>query len=138
MRSKYDVSLVITGEKLSLRDLSALLEREAQSGSHDKGDLRLDGSPWKTTVWRHNSTEPDASLEMQCDHLLDSLPLKYSDLRKTREDELTANLNIAIFFETAYASVSLPATLIHKVAKAGIGIAITTYPCGAEDESATT
>jgi hypothetical protein len=128
MRKKFDVSLVVTSKNLSLSDLSALLERPPQTGSHDKDEVHPRGTTWNTTVWRLNANDGNAPCEVQCTQLLSDLPPKLQELLATRVGEIVAILDIAAYFQTAYLSLMIPPVIINDLSVKGIGIEVTAYP----------
>ncbi len=128
MLNRFDVSLVVTSRNLSLAELSQRLGREAQSGSHDKDSLRLKRAPWGISIWRQNSEDSDKPLLERCFEILANIPPKYAELRAVAPEDITASLDIAIFFPTAYVNLPLPHSLIDELAKKRIGLEITGYP----------
>lgn len=132
MAKNFDVSLLIRSRKLSLSELSSRLEREPQSGSHDKGSPR--GSvTWEYTFWRENACDADSSLYAQCSQLLRDIPPKCIELLVAEPDDISVWLDVALFYEGAYCEFDLPRKLIGELFASGVDFSITAYPCSADD-----
>ena len=129
----WDVALIVESGKFSLSDLATRLERNPQSGSHDKGTPRFRGLLWERTYWRENARKPDAPLQQQCWQVLEDMPPKCSELIAAEPDDVSIYLCIAGFFETAYFSLILPHELIRDLSAKGVGLEIVGYPCGSDE-----
>jgi hypothetical protein len=128
MTAQFDVGLVVTSQTLSLSELTLRLQREPQSGSHDKGAPRPSGAFWTISVWRENARDSNASLEAQCLQILKDVPPACMQLVEAAPDDVSISLDIAVFFEDAYLRVQLPSCVIGELAKRGIGLEVTGYP----------
>lgn len=129
MRKEFDASLVVTSKSLSLSEVGALLERQPQSGSHDKAEMHPSGKHWSVTIWRQNAHDQLASLEVQCLQLLDDMPPKCADLLADKSD-IEVEISVAVYHDTVNCSVPIPANVVGALAAHRIGIQVITYPCG--------
>jgi len=134
MARKCDVALVIQSGKFTLSELSARLERNSEPGSHEKGGLRPHGMPWERTVWRANASDNDAPLRAQCLQLVRDMPPKCAELMAAEPDDVSVWMDIALFFDTAYVTLTLGRDVISELAAKGIGLEITAYPSAAEGQ----
>jgi hypothetical protein len=133
MATTFEASLKVTSRTLSLAELTAGLGRGPQSGSHEKGSPRgLSGSglTWEYSVWRQNAPDADAPLETQCLTLLQEIVPKYKELLVAAPGDISVWLALVAYYEGAYFSLILPRNFVAELAKAGIDIEITCYPCG--------
>jgi hypothetical protein len=128
MGKEFDASLVITSKSLSLIELATLLERQPQSGSHDKGAPHSRGNTWGITIWRENARDQGASLEAQCLQLLGDMPSKCADLLADKSN-FSVKIDVAVYHDSVNCSVPIPANVIEALAARGIAIEIVTYPC---------
>ena len=128
MATGVDISLVVESHSLSLMELSKRLEREPDSGSHNKGDPRAKDKVWGSTIWRENTFDASLSWCEQCFHLLQKLPPKCKDLLATALDDISIFLDIAVFYESECLSFNMPKRLIDKLSENNVGINITIYP----------
>ena len=134
VNKQFDVGLVVTSKSLSLSDLARRLGRQPQAGSHGKGTPRTYGTPWAYSVWRENSLDGSASLEEQCLQLVEAIPRACRGLVESNPEDVSVFLDIAVYFETAYASIKLRSKFLAKLATIGIDIDITAYPAGEASE----
>lgn len=135
MAATFDVGLKVTSRRLSLVELAARLGQEPGSGSHDKGDLRIDGSPWTVTVWRANARDAGVPLLTQCLQVLRDMPRECVELLAGEPEEVSVSLDVAAFYEGAYFNIVLPSGLIRELSSKGVDLEMTVYPAGSEDSS---
>jgi len=127
----FSVSLLIRSSSLSLDEMSSRLGRPHSSGSHTKGEphaLEKRGrSPWSETVWRFDSAVSEsAPVE---DHIR-NLEVEFppDELRALLPADCSVCLDIAIFFDTANVSVSLPRRRMEIVERYSADLEVTCYP----------
>lgn len=118
-------------------DLAARLGRPPQSGSHDKDDIRIDGSKWNFSIWRENVADQSLPLDKQCAELIDDFPLAYLQLQSVHIGDFAAFLDVAAFFETAYVTIPISAEVIRKLSTCGIGLEVTAYPSAGSEPKGT-
>lgn len=133
MSTTFDVSLVVMSRRLSLPELASRLEREPQTGSHDKRDLRRGDAAWGCTIWRGNSQDANAPWCEQCFRLLREMPPKCIELRTADPDDISVGLQVAAFYEAAYFDLTLPHGLMGELSRTGVDIEIVGYPVAEED-----
>jgi hypothetical protein len=133
MGTTFEASIIVTSSTWSLAELTSLLGREPQSGSHEMGSprgLSRWGLTYERTVWRQNAPEADAPWETQCQTLLREVAPKCKELLAAAPGDVSVWLAVAAYYEGAYFSLVLPRNLVTELAEAGLDIEITGYPCG--------
>ncbi len=138
MANRCSVGLVFESAELSLSELSAILGREPPSGSHEKGEPRGlpgRGLAWERSQWREDAPDANAPLLVQCESLLAGLPAGWMKLHHSSSEDVSAWLDIAVFFTSAYFSVTLPRSLLGEINARGVDLEITGYPCSEELEA---
>ena len=128
VKPNFDISLVVTSRNLSLTELSQILGKEPQSGSHCKGGARLTGEKWDCSVWRENARDTNADWRDQCLSLLREIPANWADLQSRYPDDISISLDMALFYDTAYASISMPPSLLREILHKNVGLEIAIYP----------
>ncbi|HEY4308627.1 MAG TPA: hypothetical protein VGN12_04160 [Pirellulales bacterium] len=119
---------MVTSKRMSLAELATALGRPPQAGSHDKGARHPSGKSWDVTIWRANSLDPSAALEVQSVQLLNDMPSACADLLATSPDDITVTLDVAVYFLTPYSSSIISPAMISALAGKGIQLEITSYP----------
>jgi len=135
MVATFEVGLIVTSRSLSLMELARPLGQEPAAGSHNKGDARIDGSRWETTVLWLNTRAAGAGLLAQCLQVLGDMPPKCAELAGGKADDLCVSLDVAAFYEGAYFNVVLPSDLIRELASKGVDVEITVYPVVSQEDS---
>ena len=72
----------------------------------------------------------------QCSQLLADMPPACVELVSSKQDDISASLDIAVFFKTPYFGLTLPHGLVAGLAAKGIGLEITGYPVASDAEIA--
>jgi hypothetical protein len=132
MTQQCEIAIIVKSSQLTLSQLTGLLGREPESGSHDTGSPRLGDSGWDTTVWRESARDQNGSLEAQCLQVLKDVAPACEHVRRANPNDVMISLDIAAFFKAAYATVELPTSVIDQLAGKRISVNITCYPCGDE------
>jgi hypothetical protein len=124
----FDVSLVVSSNVLSLSELASLLDCLPGSGSHDKDEPRSSGSRWEKTVWRQNARDADAPFDVQCAQVLHDMPPQCVELLADGENDITALLDVAVYFGTSYCSLVVPAEVVQALSARRMYFEVTMYP----------
>jgi hypothetical protein len=125
----FDVSLIVHHPSLSLDELSAALGRPHSSGSHGKGETRVVPSlpAWSKTVWRFDSGAPQSVPPLE--HL-QSLEKRFPphELLALLPPDSQVYVDIACFFDTFNAGISIPAPGMEIINRYRAYLEITCYP----------
>jgi len=124
MPHEYEVMLKITSDRLSLAELEQRFG-PAGGGSQDKSELHPRGHRWSTTIWRRDANSDASDLGTMCEELIDSVDL-------TSLENVTAILEIVVYFASVTVTTSLPPRTIHKLGEHGVGLEISCYPIPSE------
>lgn len=126
----YIVALHVLTNMIDLKDLTDILGQPGP-GSHDKGGARGGGpqksNSWKETVWKTESQCNENSALI--DHLaaLEPRLAAVVALRDRLPDDARLKLDIGVFYDTPYASISLPHDQLQSLIAAGADIEVTAY-----------
>jgi len=125
-----NVSLLVRHPSRSLDELSSALGSHS-AGSHSKGEPRglekKGTSPWSETEWRLDSGVSESAPVL--DHLQDlNSRFPPADLLLRLPADSTVLIDIAVFFDTAIASVSIPRRGMEIVSSYNAALEITSYP----------
>lgn len=124
---ELSVSLDIETSSATLTELSSILGSCYSSGSHESGALRPDGTPFRTTIWRFNSSaNREAPL---IDHLLNiASQIPTSVLGARIPVGSTVCFNVGVFFDTAMCTVEVPKECADLLSSYGAALTIVCYP----------
>ncbi|MBP8116773.1 MAG: hypothetical protein KAY09_03490 [Nitrospira sp.] len=126
---KIEVSLLVTTAKLRLAEISSRLGCPYSSGSHEKGAPRLTGAPFDQTIWRLSPAKASAqTLKEQFEKIASHLqPDAFSRLG-VLPDDAEVYFDIAIYFDTPMASLSIPLVCLTTAQRYSADIEVTCYP----------
>ena len=130
------VSLLVMSSSLSLDELSLRLGRPHSSGSHEKGEPHVlrERPPWSRTVWRFDSGVSESAPIV--DHF-ENLKVQFPapELKALLPADCTVCVDIAIFFDTANGSVSIPRRGMKIIDSYSADLEVTCYPSWAQLEA---
>lgn len=130
MPKDFDVSLVVASRKMSLVELNDAIGESPDHGSHSRGEPRdFRGRTWNASAWRKSARDESGSLESQCLQLLREIPRGALNIRAARPDDISIYLDIGCFFQSAYAAVSVSPAVSEELAKSGVSLELSAYPC---------
>jgi hypothetical protein len=127
----YIVNLYITSPDRKLDELSAIVGRESGVHSSEVGSFRglpEKGRRWDYTTWKLESPLPSES------ELSDHLQYIADESQTLQLDEIellfdvTVELDIAVFFDTALATVKIDSHWTNFFGAKGIALEISCYP----------
>lgn len=126
---KLLVSLDIITD-LTLSELSARLGRNpSQQYSHEKGEARGINDVFTETVWRLDSRIPaTATLEEHLDNLAAQCPPAELLRSGTLPQGSRVYVDVAVFFDSANASISIPSKCIDIIRAYGATLEVNCYP----------
>jgi hypothetical protein len=128
---KASVSLLVTSQSMSLAELTANLGRAHSPGSHNKGDVSAGaklGKPlWSVIVWRFDSDAPEtAPVEQHLERLEIQFPA--AELKRVLPAGCDVSVDIALFFDTANVSATIPRRGIEIIDAYGAKLEVNCYP----------
>lgn len=133
----FAVSLDIVTISETLAELSGRLRMRPSPTSHDRGSRRAKGV-WEETVWRLESSAGEtASLDEHCRWIFDRFPIATLRRPAILPSDAQVCLNIAIFFDTAMASLLIPSKYIDILYASGSNVEVSCYPCTDDTSDAT-
>jgi hypothetical protein len=126
---RFRVFFDVVSESLSLAQISAGLQQIGAPSSHDKGERDPLGTAFPRTIWRLTSDEAGkaATLEQHCAFLRSQIPAEFPS-RLARLQDCTAELNVAVFFDTATCTLTLPNTALEFAQDFGATVTVSCYP----------
>ena len=129
---EYAVCLDVVSTELTLKELTAQLGMEPSEDSHDLSSARGREGSWTVTVWRLDSgTAEAASLDAHCWSVL-AKARAGNVLESIRRRKLGAYMNIAVFFDTALCTVTIPPSCLEALRDYPLGLEVTCYPSDRE------
>ena len=133
---KTSVSLLVTSPSMSLAELTSKLGRTHSSGSYDKGEAsagaKLGKPPWPVTVWRFDSdAQSSASLQLHLERLEIQFPA--AELKRILPAGCEVSVDIAVFFDTANVSATIPRRGVEIIDAYNAKLEITCYPSTLEN-----
>jgi hypothetical protein len=124
---RFGVSILVQSPSLNLDELSQKLGRPHSSDSHTIGEPHRGGSAWSKTAWRFDS---DASEGASVQDHLENLKARFppTELVALLPADCTVSIDIAIFFDTANVSLSVPRRGMEIANSYNAALEVTCYP----------
>lgn len=129
---RYGVSLHVTSDTLSLRELQGTLGVTGDSGSRSRGDSLPGGRTARTTVLTIESALDDgAMLVEQLEAIRRRVP---ANRVRSASVPMEATFSIAMYFTTACGSVTIDATMMDAARDYSAAIEVVAYPASSEHQ----
>jgi hypothetical protein len=123
----YNVSLDVYTDSVSLAELASLCGCSPSAGSHSRGEI-VSGRLWRTTRLRISSAaDSEATIDVHLKSILAAIDsARIAQAAAAVAGELA--FDIAIFFDTPMASVTLPYALLGELGLPISSIEVAAYP----------